>query len=102
MKLDTCRLADTLSARTSLGDFVVYQVKLMFTIFAVVVGIVVYFIDPKANIAGPDWFWRLGKYDPFRNLLCRPNGTFRRYTKLGILLWFALCLSIIWVLVPTK
>ena len=73
-------------------------VKLIFTVCVVLIGTAICFIDPKANNAGPDWFWRLGKRDPVRNMICRPDGTLRKYTKLGILIWFAVFLIIIWML----
>ena len=78
------------------------QVKLIFTVAVVVVSIAFCFVNPKANNAGPDWFWPFGKHNSIRNLICRPDGSFRRYTKLGTLLWFAVFLAIIWILVPTK
>lgn len=76
--------------------------NLIITVFIVLLGIAICFIDPKANNAGPNWFWRGGKNDLFRNLLCRPDGSFRRYTKLGILIWWAVCLAIFWSLSLTK
>lgn len=35
------------------------------------------------NKAGPDWFWRLGKNDPIRNLFFRSDGSLRRYAVVG-------------------
>ena len=74
------------------------EVKYVFTLFTLLVSIGIYFINPKANIAGPNWFWKVGKKDPFRNMFCKEDGTFRKYTKLGIYLWFGIVLTIIWVL----
>ncbi|MEX0774088.1 MAG: hypothetical protein WD042_00090 [Phycisphaeraceae bacterium] len=75
-------------------------IKLLFTAFAIVVGIAICLIDPKADNAGPGWIWRLGRYDPIRNIICRPDGALRRYTKVGILLWFAVFLAMIWLIAP--
>ena len=38
-----------------------------------------------ANKAGPDWMWGGGRDDLVRNLYFRPDGTFRRYGRLGLL-----------------
>ena len=71
--------------------------KLVFTIISVLAAVVICLIDPQGDNAGPDSLWRLGKRDPIRNLICKPDGTFRRFTKAGILLWFAACLAILWL-----
>ncbi len=68
--------------------------KLLFTAAIVLAGIVVCFIDFQADNAGPDSFWRFGRRDPVRRLICRGDGSFRRYTKLGLLLWFAVFAAI--------
>jgi hypothetical protein len=48
-------------------------------------------IDPRvANKAGPDWLWMGGRDDVVRNLYFRPNGTFRRYGKVGLVATFVL------------
>ncbi|MCA9005163.1 MAG: hypothetical protein KDA70_07790 [Planctomycetaceae bacterium] len=72
-------------------------VKCLFTAAVVLVGILIYFIDPDADNAGPDWLWSGGKKDPFRNLICREDGTLRKQTKLSIYLWFELVLIIMWL-----
>jgi hypothetical protein len=72
------------------------QVKLIFTIFTVIVGIAICFINPKANNAGPTWLWSLGKNDPIRFLLFKTDGSFRKYTKLGILIFAVIFLALIW------
>lgn len=76
------------------------SLKVIFTVTVCAIGVAVCFIDPKANNAGPDWFWSLGKHDPMRNLMCRPDGTLRRYAKVGMLLWFSFCLLVLWIVVP--
>jgi hypothetical protein len=75
------------------------HVKIIFTVFAIAIGVAICFIDPKGNNAGSDWFWKGGRHDPIRNLICRPDGTFRRFTKVGILMWFAAFLAILWLVV---
>lgn len=78
------------------------QVKLIFTIFGIIVGIAISFINPKLNNAGPDYLWRLGSIDPFRLALFKKDGSFRRYTKLAMLTWIAIFVAIIWFFVPIK
>lgn len=75
-----------------------FQAKIIFTCIIVLTGIGVSLIDPNANNAGPDSFWVGGRKDLFRNMLCRSDGSFRRYTKIGILIWFAVFLAGIWLI----
>ena len=52
-----------------------------------------------ANKAGPDWLWAGGRSDFVRNLYFRPNGAFRRFGFLGLVLTFvAGSAAVIWVL----
>ena len=37
------------------------------------------------NKAGPDWMWGGGRNDLVRSLYFRPNGSFRRYGRIGLL-----------------
>jgi hypothetical protein len=59
-------------------------------------------VDPRvANKAGPDWLWMGGRDDVIRNLYFKPNGSFRRYGRLG--LFFTLVAgsaAIAWMLHP--
>ncbi|MAG93380.1 MAG: hypothetical protein CMJ48_06485 [Planctomycetaceae bacterium] len=73
-----------------------HPLKLLFTAAIVLVSIAVCFIDSKADNAGPDSFWRFGRRDLVRRLICREDGSFRRYTKPGILLWFVALAAIVW------
>ena len=41
------------------------------------------------NKAGPDWMWAGGREDFVRNLYFRPDGAFRRYGFLGLMLTLA-------------
>jgi hypothetical protein len=41
------------------------------------------------NKAGPDWMWAGGRSDFVRNLYFRPNGAFRRYGFVGLVVTFA-------------
>ena len=74
-----------------------YQVKIIFTVATLLAAIAVLFINSAAVNAGPDWFWRLGRRDPFRNLFFRRDGTLRRHTKAGILAFFTIFLTAIWL-----
>lgn len=76
-------------------------VKLFFTIAIVVIGALIYFLESAENGVGPDWLWRFGKNDPFRNLLYRSDGSARRYMKTCIFIIFVLLLLTLWALVPT-
>jgi hypothetical protein len=58
-----------------LGALVGTFVSFFFTLF-----------NPRiVNKAGPDWLWRGGRDDLIRNLYFRPNGTFRRYGRAGLM-----------------
>jgi hypothetical protein len=51
------------------------------------------------NKAGPDWLWAGGRSDFVRNLYFRPNGAFRRFGLLGLVLTFAAgTAALLWVL----
>jgi hypothetical protein len=76
-------------------------IKITFTIVAALVGTAIFFVDTKANNAGPNWFWRLGDRDPIRNAIFRPDGTLKKYTKLTTIILFAMFLLFIW-LIPAK
>jgi len=41
------------------------------------------------NKAGPDWMWGGGRDDLIRSLYFRPNGTFRRYGRVALMLTLA-------------
>jgi len=75
------------------------SVKIIITFVAALFGIMVCLIDPKSNNAGADWFWRGGRRDPIRNLICRSDGTLRKYSKIGILFGIAWFLAIVWKLI---
>lgn len=70
------------------------ELKIMITAVVVLSAPLILFLNIKA---GPDSHWRCGRYDPFRIILFRENGTLRRYSKLGILLWLAVALTGIWM-----
>jgi len=54
-----------------------------------------------ANKAGPDWMWMGGRDDVIRNLYFKPNGSFRRYGRAGLLVTFvAGSTAIAWMLHP--
>jgi len=47
-------------------------------------------VDPRVvNKAGPDWLWMGGRDDVVRNLFFQPNGKFKRYGLLALMLTFA-------------
>ncbi|HTJ19302.1 MAG TPA: hypothetical protein VL494_21110 [Steroidobacteraceae bacterium] len=44
--------------------------------------------------AGPDWMWVGGRNNPLRNLLFRPDGSWRRYGKVGVVtFWLLIAIS---------
>jgi hypothetical protein len=46
--------------------------------------------DPRVvNKAGPDWMWAGGREDLVRKLYFRPNGSFRRYGRIALVLTLA-------------
>jgi hypothetical protein len=43
--------------------------------------------DPRVvNKAGPDWLWLGGREDVIRSLYFKPNGAFRRYGFVALML----------------
>lgn len=51
------------------------------------------------NKAGPDWLWAGGRSDFVRNLYFRPNGAFRRFGFLALMLTFAAgTAALVWLL----
>ena len=52
------------------------------TFFAFLLGI---FDAEVVNKAGPDWLWMGGREDILRNLYFRPNGSFRRFGRVALL-----------------
>jgi hypothetical protein len=85
-----------------MSHFYMMAIKIAITALVVAIGTAVCFVDPKANNAGPDWLWRLGKSDPVRVLLFSSNGQLRRFTKLGLLAWFAMIVSLLWIFAPNS
>jgi hypothetical protein len=79
-----------------------HQVKLIFTCETILIAIGVLCINPRANNAKPEGLWLGGRNGSLRNLLCRPDGTLRKYTKPAILLGFALFLALLWLFAPDK
>jgi hypothetical protein len=52
-----------------------------------------------ANKAGPDWLWTGGREDVIRNLYFRPNGTFRRFGRIGLIATLSVgTLALYWLL----
>ena len=76
-------------------------VKIIFTIALVVVAVAFCFIDPQANNAGPGWLWRGGRRDVVRNIICRDDGSFRKYTKQSSLAFWLMWLLLLWFVAPT-
>ena len=56
--------------------------------------------DPRVvDKAGPDWLWTGGRSDPVRGLYFRPDGSFRRYGRVALVLTVAAgCAALSWVL----
>ena len=66
------------------------------TFFSVLLGIFYPYVIDKA---GPDWLWGGGRHDPIRSLFFRPNGSFRRYGRLALLVTiFAGSAAVYWLL----
>lgn len=75
--------------------------KAIFTVGVVVLMVALCFVKSEAGNAGSNWFWRLGKIDPLRNLLLRPDGSLKRFTKDAALAFFGVFLLVLWFIVPT-
>jgi hypothetical protein len=51
------------------------------------------------NAAGPDWLWMGGRNDVIRGLYFRPDGSFRRFGRLALVLTvFAGSAAFYWIL----
>jgi hypothetical protein len=79
-----------------------FGVKIIFSIFALLIGLGFLFINPGENNAGPDWLWRGGKKDLMRVILMGDDGKFRKFTKYGSLLYLLLFILFIWIVIPTE
>lgn len=73
------------------------EIKLIVTGFIFLIGIAVCFIDMKKERALPDWMWRWGSNDPTKRLLYKQDRSPRKYFKHAILIWFVICLGVMWV-----
>src|SRR5262245_4120930 len=90
--LSSCR--DAVTATKSLRLTIIDRYKEDATgrlrVFGMVVGTFCSFVmgifNPYVvNKAGPDWWWGGGRNDMVRNLYFRPNGSFRRYGRVALL-----------------
>jgi len=79
-----------------------FNIKIIFTLAIIIIGALIFFADPGKGSAGPDWIWRFGKNDSFRNLFFCKNGSMRRFSKLFIMIIFSVVLLMLWILVPTN
>ncbi len=43
-----------------------------------------FFLGLCTPASGPDWMWAGGRNDVLRNLYFRPDGSFRRFGRLGL------------------
>lgn len=73
--------------------------KWTLSLFIVGVSIAFALIDPKANNAGPAWFWPRRSAPRF--LLMNADGSLKSHVKPSALLWFAFLLAAIWWYLPT-
>ena len=65
------------------------------TFFSFLLGI---FNPDVVNKAGPDWMWAGGRDDLVRSLYFRPNGAFRRYGRVALMV--TLCagsIALFWI-----
>jgi hypothetical protein len=77
-------------------------VKIIFTILGVAVLITIAFVNPTSINSGPSWLWRGGTNDPLRRLLFTTDGAFRKYAKVGSIIWLVSFIAMIWLLLPTS
>ena len=58
--------------------------------FAMVIGSCLsFFLGLLRPAAGPDWMWAGGRDDVIRGLYFRPNGSFRRYGRVALMVTLA-------------
>lgn len=66
------------------------------TFFSFLLGIFNPYVVDKA---GPDWMWGGGRDDLIRNLYFKPNGRFRRYGRLALVVTISAgTLALYWLL----
>lgn len=63
---------------------------------AVIMAILLLFVERGDSGDASASSWRGGARDPVRLLLLKPDGSFRRYTKLSIAIIFVVWLGVVW------
>ncbi len=92
-----------LAAQRSITDLhaigvLVMGIRILFTIIVVASMVHVAFLPDGVDLAGPDWKWRGGRKDLDRNLIYREDGSLRRYSRQGLLVFHVVMLVLNWVL----
>ena len=72
--------------------------RVILSLVAVAYAFGIWCIAPKANNAGPDSLWALGKSDPFRNMICKEDGTLRRHVKTFLYAQALVLFIVAWVM----
>lgn len=65
---------------------IVFFITMTITAGLIAAGLIALYSPSIKNKAGPNWLWRLGKYDPVRNIFFRQDGSLRHYSRLGLTL----------------
>ncbi len=78
------------------------EVKAFFLVGCAVFAIMVLFLTRGDRGARDAWFWRGGTEDLARRALLRPDGTFRKHSKMVWLAWIVVFALIVWFLPGTK
>ncbi len=68
------------------------HLKIIITVAAILLAITFMFVN-NAGTRG----WPRGERNIIRNVIARRDGTLRKFTKIGVLVWFALFLVIMWM-----
>lgn len=73
-------------------------IKVLFTVVYLVGIAYVALLPSGVDLAGPDWKWRGGRKDLFRNVIHREDGSLRRYSRHALIAFYVLLLVLNWVL----
>ena len=72
-----------------------YAIVLIVAGAVTIVALLRAFNPSVTNKAGPNWTWRLGQYDPIRNLFYRQDGLFRKYGRVTLVTGLVLFLCVV-------
>lgn len=73
-----------------------FEVKIIFTIFCIFICVGLFITDRGDDRSHAGWMG--GVSDPIRMLIMNKNGTFRKFYKAFVVVFFLVFLTIVWIL----